>query len=109
MVSCVSSSGTYRIQGTEGPVTRVNLGRLTNCIFVFTLLYLFKNIQVPNIMDQGTGESISSWLTIAFPEILNFINAYLIIAIIWILTFHIIHQIRVVTHWLLWLFPTYCG
>lgn len=104
MVSVVSTPGTHRIiQVTEGPVTRVNLGRLTNCIFVFTLLYLFKNIQVPNIMDQGTGESLSSWLMIALPEILNFINAYLIIAIIWILSFHIIHQIRIVTHWLLYL------
>ena len=26
----------------EGPVTKVNVGRLTNCIFAFSLLYLFK-------------------------------------------------------------------
>lgn len=85
-------------QPVEGPITRVNVGRLTNCIFAFTLLFLFKNIQVPNIFETGVNETLTAWITVTLPEIFNFTNAYLLIAIIWILTFHIIHQVRKVSH-----------
>ncbi len=87
----------------EGVITKVNVGRLTNCIFVFTLLYLFKNIQVPNFIEMGSNQTLSIWVTNTSPEIWNFVNAYLIIAIIWILTFHIIHQVKKISHTFLYI------
>jgi uncharacterized membrane protein len=86
----------FRQEG-EGPVTRVNVGRLTNGIFAFTLLYLFKNIYIPNIFDVDTPDYFSQYIRILIPEAGNFINAFLIIAIIWILTFHIFHLITKIT------------
>lgn len=88
-------------QEEEGLVTKVNVGRLTNCIFAFTLLYLFKNINLPNIFDNNPIDSVVNYSVVTFPEICNFINVYLTVAIIWILTFHTIHLIRKVnTHYL---------
>jgi len=87
----------------EGPVTRVNLGRLTNGIYAFTLLYLFKNIQLPSFFDSGTPEHLQEYFSLLLPEITNFFNAFLLVAVLWILTFHCIHLTRRVNHSFLYL------
>ena len=77
----------------EGPVTKVNVGRLTNSIFVFTLLFLFKNIQMPTFGDViGEGSSDKFGLT-QLPDIMSFLLAFLILTMIWILAFHIFHMV----------------
>lgn len=90
-------------QDGEGPVTKVNLGRLTNCIFAFSLLFLFKNIELPSTMDTESTLFLSGYLKIILPEVFNFMNAFLVIAIIWVLSFHILHLIRRVNHTFLFL------
>jgi len=87
----------------EGPVTKVNLGRLTNCIFAFSLLFLFKNIQIPSILEVDSPDYLPKYLEMITPEAFNFVNAFLVIAIIWILTFHILHRIRRLNHGFLFL------
>jgi uncharacterized membrane protein len=88
---------------SEGPVTKVNVGRLTNCIFAFTLLYLFKNISLPTIFEADTTGYLTTYLVQVVPELENYTNAFLLIAIIWILTFHILHRIKKVNHTFLYL------
>ncbi|HWQ65602.1 MAG TPA: TMEM175 family protein [Methanospirillum sp.] len=87
----------YRYRG-EGPVTKTNLGRLTNSIFVFTLLYLFKNIQIPTYGEAETPGYLATYFTRITPEALNFVNAFLVVGILWILAFHIIHLMSRVDH-----------
>lgn len=87
----------------EGPVTKVNLGRLTNGIYVFSLLYLFKNIQIPSFFDVESQDHLQEYLSLLLPEITNFLNAFLLVAVLWILTFHIIHLTRRVNHSFLYL------
>lgn len=78
----------------EGPVTKTNVGRLTNGIFVFTLLLLFKNVRIPSFSDTFNGTTADVFGLMQIPDIISFINAFLIIALFWMITFHIFHQIR---------------
>ena len=77
----------------EGPVTKVNIGRLTNSIFVFTLLFLFKNIRMPTYGDMIEGSSADGFGLTQLPDIMSFLLAFLILAMIWILAFHIFHMV----------------
>ncbi|NLL09589.1 MAG: DUF1211 domain-containing protein [Methanomicrobiales archaeon] len=78
----------------EGPVTKTNVGRLTNGIYVFTLLLLFKNVRIPSFSDIMHDTEIGTFGLMQIPDILSFINAFLIIALFWTITFHIFHQLR---------------
>jgi len=79
--------------GTEGPVTKVNIGRLTNSIFVFTLLLLFTKIRIPSFGDVIEGVSPHVFGLLQLPDILSFLTAYMIIGMIWILAFHVFHMV----------------
>ncbi|MDD1729388.1 MAG: DUF1211 domain-containing protein [Methanospirillum sp.] len=81
------------IQGDE-PVTKVNIGRLTNAIFAFTLLLLFKNIKTPSFNDYVQNATSEQFGLMQFSEIVGFVNAFIIISLIWMVTFHIFHQMR---------------
>lgn len=87
----------------EGPVTKTNIGRLTNGIFVFTLLLLFKNVRLPSFSDSLHETGADTFGLMQIPDILSFINAFLIIALIWIMTFHIFHQLQKVDRRFLYL------
>ena len=78
---------------TEGPVTKVNLGRLTNSIFVFTLLLLFTNIRIPAFGDEIGTVSPQVFGLMQLPDILSFLTAFMIIGMIWILAFHVFHMV----------------
>lgn len=78
---------------TEGPVTKVNIGRLTNVIFAFTLLLQFRNVRIPTFGDYIAGITADYFGLMQLPDVLNFLNAFIIIAMIWVITFHIFHQV----------------
>jgi uncharacterized membrane protein len=85
----------------EGPVTKVNLGRLTNSIFVFTLLLLFRNVRTPTFGDYLANRTASDFGLMQLPDIESFLNAFIIIAMLWVFSFHIFHQAsRVDRTWL---------
>lgn len=76
----------------EGPVARVNIGRLTNTIFVFTLFLLFRYIQTPTFDDWLANATAEEFGIMQMPEIFSFINAFLIVAMVWVIAFHVFHQ-----------------
>jgi uncharacterized membrane protein len=78
---------------SEGPVTKVNVGRLTNAIFVFTLLLLFKNVRTPTFGDS-LNVTMDNFMQVQIPDILSFLNAFIIIAMLWIVLFHIFNQLQ---------------
>lgn len=78
----------------DGPVTMVNIGRLTNAIFAFTLLLLFKNVKTPSFNDYVQNATTEQFGLMQSSEILGFVNAFIIISMIWMVTFHIFHSIR---------------
>ena len=85
------------MQGTDaadGPVTKTNIGRLTNTIFVFAFFLLFRFIQTPSYKDWVASATAHDFGMGQAPVILNFLNVFLILAMIWIVTFHVFHQYR---------------
>ncbi len=85
----------------EGPVTRVNVGRLTNAIYAFTLLLLFKNIRTPSFADYHVNDTIAQYGFGQIPQIMSFILAFILIGVFWIITYHMLHQLsRVDRHFL---------
>ena len=79
---------------SEGPVTRVNIGRLTNAIFVFTLLLLFRNVRTPTFGDYIGNATANDFGLMQLPDILSFLNAFIILAMLWIVLFHIFNQVQ---------------
>ena len=77
----------------EGPITRTNIGRFTNAIFAFTLLLLFKNIRTPSFGDYMSYADFEQFGVLQVPDILIFINAFIVIAIIWVVVFHVYNQV----------------
>ncbi|MFA4859677.1 TMEM175 family protein [Methanoregula sp.] len=78
----------------EGPVTKTNIGRLTNTIFVFAFFLLFKLIRFPTYQDWVANATAHDFGMGQAPVLLNFLNVFLILAIIWIVAFHVFHQYR---------------
>lgn len=78
---------------TEGPVTKVNIGRLTNVIFAFTLLLQFRNVRTPTFSDYLAEYSADYFGLMQLPDIASFVITFVIIAMIWVITFHIFNQI----------------
>jgi uncharacterized membrane protein len=78
---------------SEGPVTKVNVGRLTNAIFVFTLLLLFKNVRTPTFGDYGIV-TMDNFMQVQIADILSFLNACVILAMLWVVLFHIFNQLQ---------------
>lgn len=77
----------------EGPITRMNIGRFTNAVFAFTLLLLFKNIRIPSFGDYLANANFEQFGIMQVPDILSFINAFVVIAMIWVVVFHVYHQV----------------
>jgi uncharacterized membrane protein len=88
---------------SEGPVTKVNVGRLTNVIFVFTLLFLFKNIKIPTYGDYIGNATANDFGLMQMPDILNFLNAFIIIAMLWIVVFNIFNNLQKIDRFYLYL------
>jgi uncharacterized membrane protein len=81
---------------SEGPVTKVNVGRLTNAIFVFTLLLLFRNVKTPTFesysMIGNATTNVYGYMQLG--DIFSFLNAFIVLAMLWIVMFHIFHQLQ---------------
>jgi uncharacterized membrane protein len=79
---------------SEGPLTKVNVGRLTNAIFVFTLLLLFRNVKTPTWGDYIGNATANEFGLMQLPDILNFLNAFIIIAMLWVVFFNIFNNLQ---------------
>lgn len=77
----------------EGPIAKVNIGRLTNCLFAFTIFLLFRNIRTPSFADYLANATADQFGLMQSQDIFSFLNAFFIIAMIWVVTFHLFHQV----------------
>jgi uncharacterized membrane protein len=87
----------------EGPVTKVNVGRLTNAIFVFTLLLLFRNVKTPTWGDYIGNATANDFGLMQLPDILNFLNAFIIIAMLWVVLFNIFNNLQKIDRFYLYI------
>lgn len=87
----------------DGPVTKVNVGRLTNGIFVFTLLLIFKNIKLPSFGDYMLSVPADKFGLMQIPDIMSFLNAFIIVSMFWLIFFQIFNKIKKFNRVLLYL------
>ena len=76
------------------PITKVNLERLTNGIYAFTMTLMIRNIQSPQPgMIEGAA-SFALYLQNTVLSIIDFIGVFLILGMFWLFYFQIFHRMR---------------
>ena len=76
------------------PISKVNLERLTNGIYAFTMTLMIRNIQSPlpgSIMGEA---SLDNYLIATSLSIVDFIGAFLILGMFWMFYFQIFHRMK---------------
>jgi uncharacterized membrane protein len=82
------------IMAINEPISKVNLERITNGIFAFTMTLLARNILMPNsgtITDMVTFETFfdKSILTV-----IDFVGIFILLAMFWMLFFQMFHRMK---------------
>ena len=84
----------YPVIAIKEPITKVNLERLTNGIYAFTMTLMIRNIQSPQPgMIEGMA-SFTLYLQNTVLSIIDFIGVFLILGMFWLFYFQIFHRMR---------------
>lgn len=78
----------------EEPISKVNLERLTNGIYAFTMTLMVRNIQVPPAGTIDTAVSFIRYIDTTVLAVANFIAAFLILGMFWLFYFQMFHRMR---------------
>ncbi|MDD1704349.1 MAG: DUF1211 domain-containing protein [Methanoregula sp.] len=76
------------------PISKVNLERITNAIYAFTMTLMIKNLQTPGPGAIDTAASLAHYLTLAFYAVIDFVGAFLILGMFWLFYFQIFHRMK---------------
>jgi len=76
------------------PISKVNLERLTNGIFAFTMTLMIRNIQSPAPGTFQTAAALNQFLETISYAITDFVGAFLILAMFWLFYFQIFHRMK---------------
>ncbi|MHB8164479.1 MAG: TMEM175 family protein [Methanoregula sp.] len=76
------------------PISKVNLERITNGIFAFTMTLLARNILMP---DSGTITNMVTFVTFfgkSFSTVIDFVGIFILLAMFWMLFFQMFHRMK---------------
>ncbi|MCU0632772.1 MAG: TMEM175 family protein [Methanolinea sp.] len=76
------------------PITKVNLERLTNGVYAFTMTLLVRNIPTPAPNATSTAGQITEYLFTAAIGVVDFIGVFLILGMFWLFVFQMFHRMR---------------
>ncbi|HII99737.1 MAG TPA: DUF1211 domain-containing protein [Methanoregula sp.] len=76
------------------PISKVNLERITNGIYAFTMTLLVRNIQSPQQTAVLSDAAIDTYIGTTLLSIVDFIGAFLILGMFWLFYFQMFHRIR---------------
>jgi uncharacterized membrane protein len=76
------------------PISKVNLERLTNGIFAFTMTLMVRNIQTPAAGTVETAAALDNYLFTIFFAVTDFIGAFIILGMFWLFYFQIFHRMK---------------
>lgn len=76
------------------PISKVNLERITNGIYAFTMTLLVRNIQSPQSGMIAGEAAINMYVGKTFLSIIDFIGAFIILGMFWLFYFQMFHRIR---------------
>jgi uncharacterized membrane protein len=76
------------------PISKVNLERITNGIYAFTMTLMIRNIQNP-LPGSITGDAaLGKYLVTTILSIVDFIGAFIILAMFWLFYFQMFHRMK---------------
>lgn len=78
------------------PISKVNLERITNGIYAFTMTLMVRNIQTPLPGTLTTNAALSQYLVSTTVTIIDFAGAFLILGMFWLFCFQIFHRMKIV-------------
>jgi len=76
------------------PISKVNLERLTNGIYAFTMTLMVRNIQSPAAGTITDDLSFANYLISTIMSITDFIGAFLILGMFWLFYFQMFHRMK---------------
>ncbi len=76
------------------PISKVNLERITNAIYAFTMTLMIRNLQTPGPGTIETAASLVHYLTLAVFAVIDFIGAFLILGMFWLFYFQVFHRMK---------------
>jgi len=76
------------------PISKVNLERITNGIYAFTMTLMIRNIQTP-LPGSITGDAaLGKYLVSTVLSIADFIGAFIILGMFWLFYFEMFHRMK---------------
>jgi uncharacterized membrane protein len=77
------------------PITKVNLERITNGVFGFTMTLLAKDIVTPEQYAQAASITVDQFLQNTLNSILDFAGVFILLAMFWMLFFQMFHRMKI--------------
>jgi len=76
------------------PVSKVNLERITNGIFAFTMTLLARNILMPDTGSITDVLTFVRYFVTMFSSVIDFVGVFIILAMFWMLFFQMFHRMK---------------
>ena len=76
------------------PINKVNLERITNAIYAFTMTLMIRNLPTQGPGGIDTAVSLANHLTVSLYAVVDFIGAFLILGMFWLFYFQIFHRMK---------------
>lgn len=76
------------------PITKVNLERITNGIFAFTMTLLARNILMPDPNSITDTLTFNMFFDKTILSIIDFVGVFILLAMFWMLFFQMFHRMR---------------
>ena len=77
------------------PITKVNLERITNGIFGFTMTLLAKDIVTSDQYAKAASITVDQFYQNTIGSILDFVGVFLLLAMFWMLFFQVFHRMKI--------------
>lgn len=76
------------------PITKVNLERITNGVFGFTMTLLARDIVTPDQYAKALSITVDQFFTNTITSIFDFIGVFILLAMFWMLFFQMYHRMK---------------
>ena len=76
------------------PITKVNLERITNGVFGFTMTLLAKDIITPDQYAKAASITVDQFFNNTILSILDFTGVFILLAMFWMLFFQMFHRMK---------------
>jgi len=76
------------------PITKVNLERITNAIFAFTMTLLARDIVTPDQYANISSITMEEFFTDTLFSIFDFLGVFILLAMFWMLFFQMFHRMK---------------